>query len=398
MSSVSWQRNLYAITFVELVVIMGFGFPVPFMSLFVQELGNFTEREAALWSGIAMGASGLAMFIGAPLWGILADRWGRKRMLMRAMFGGGAVLALLGLAPNIPILIVLRFAQGFLSGTLAAAQSLVAATAPRNKLSFAMGLLMMALYGGSSVGPFFGGLMAQAFGYRATFYITGAVLVAGGLAVAFVVKEQFVAPPRSEAGSWRSVLTLARSRELLPLLLVFCALSAGTQMIGPIIPLAIGNLDPTGSAPLASGLAFGLAAVASALSALAAGRFGGRFGLKRLMIFSAVGTGLLFLPPMFAGNVAQMVVFVALSGLLQGGLLSSSNTLVGLAVPAAQQGVAYGVATSANALGNGLGPLLSGGLAPALGLQPIFGVTGLLFMLVALLIWKLPVTAASSRA
>jgi len=93
-------------------VIMGFSFVNPFMPLFIQELGNFTNQQAAFWAGIATSVSGIAMFFSAPIWGIVADRWGRKPMVLRAMFGAGTVLALIGLAPDIYYVIALRFAQG----------------------------------------------------------------------------------------------------------------------------------------------------------------------------------------------------------------------------------------------------------------------------------------------
>lgn len=128
MVSESWQKNLYVIAIAEFVVIMGFSFVTPFMPLFIQELGNFTSKEAAFWAGIATGSSGIAMFLSAPVWGIVADRWGRKPMLLRAQFGSSIVLALAGLSPNVYCLTGLRFAQGLLSGTVAAASALVAAS------------------------------------------------------------------------------------------------------------------------------------------------------------------------------------------------------------------------------------------------------------------------------
>ena len=104
----SWQKNLYIIGAAEFIVIMGFSFAQPFMPLFIKELGNYTDNEAAFWSGIAAGGSGIAMFLSSPIWGILADRWGRKAMLLRAQFGSAVVLALAALSPNIYVFIALR--------------------------------------------------------------------------------------------------------------------------------------------------------------------------------------------------------------------------------------------------------------------------------------------------
>ena len=185
MASEPWRRNLYVMFFAEFIVIMGFSFVVPFMPLFVQELGNFNGNEAALWSGIAIGISGISLFLSGPFWGIIADRWGRKPMVLRAMFGSAIVLILAGLSPNVYFFVVLRFIQGLLSGTVPAASALVTASAPRNKTAFAMGLLMVAVFTGNTIGPSFGGFVADILGYRATFFIAGALLLMRGIARPF---------------------------------------------------------------------------------------------------------------------------------------------------------------------------------------------------------------------
>ncbi|MBA7699645.1 Multidrug resistance protein MdtG [subsurface metagenome] len=389
MTSESWRRNLYAIFVAEFIVITGFSFVNPFMPLFIQELGNFTNQQAAFWAGIATSVSGIAMFFSAPIWGIVADRWGRKPMVLRAMFGAGTVLALIGLAPDIYYVIALRFAQGLLSGTVAAASALVAASTPRNKMPFAMGLLMVAVFGGASFGPLAGGFMADIVGYKAAFFITGGLLFSGGLIVLLLVKEKFERPAKGQRASLSSLLRLAKSREMLPLLLALCALHAAPQMMIPIISLFIRELDPSGMAATASGLAFGLMGMVAAISAIIAGRLGGHISLKRILVISCLGTGLLYLPPMWARTVTQLIIFIALTGLLKGGLMTSSNALVGLSVPRNQQGIAYGLAHSANALGSGLGPLIGGSLAPLIGLRSVFGVAGGFFMLTGIAVSKL---------
>lgn len=389
MISESWRKNLYAMLVAQFAVVMGFGFVTPFMSLFVQELGNFTNREAAFWAGIATGASGVAMFFSAPLWGIAADRWGRKPMVLRAMVAAAATMALIGLAPNILCVVVLRFTQGLLCGTMAAASALVTALTPRDKMPFAMGLLMAAFFSGATFGPLFGGVMADIVGYRATFFITGAVVLLGGLVVLFFVKERFERPVRGQSFSLGNVWHLATSKKMFPLLAALSALHGGPQMISPIIPLCIRELNPEVMAATASGLAFCLIGLLAAMSAVVAGRLGRHITLKRMLVFSCLATGFLYLPPIWAGTVAQLVVFIGLTGLLKGGLMTSSNTLVGLSVPLSHQGIAYGVAQSASSLGNGLGPLIGGSLASLLGLRPVFGIAGALFMLVGLLVVKL---------
>jgi len=299
------------------------------------------------------------------------------------------ILALVGLAPNIYYVIALRFAQGLLSGTVAAASALVAASTPRNKMPFAMGLLMVAVFTGTSFGPMLGGFTADIMGYKAAFFITGGLLFSGGLIVLFLVKEKFERPAKGQSASLSSLLRLAKSREMLPLLLALCALRAGPQMITPIISLFIRELNPEGMAATASGLAFCFMGVVAAISAIITGRLGGHITLKRILVISCLGTGLLYLPPMWAQTVTQLVIFIALTGLFKGGLMTSSNALVGLSVPRSQQGIAYGLAHSANSLGSGLGPLIGGSLAPLIGLRSIFGIAGGFFMLIGVAVAKL---------
>ena len=384
MAPISWKRNLYIIFVAQLIVIMGFSFVMPFMPLFIQQVGNLNNKDAAFWAGLANSASGIAMFFSAPLWGIVADRWGRKPMVLRAMFGASVILTLTGLAPNVIYVVCMRFGLGLLSGTVAAASALVAAFTPREKLSFAMGLLMMAVFSGTTMGPLLGGLVADSVGYQAAFFITGGLLFLGGVIVLVFVREKFVRPTKGQTSSLADALRMAKSKEMLPLLGVLCALHAGPQMLSPIISLFIRELNPQGAVATASGIAFSLMGVVAAFSSFFAGRLGQRITLKKILVISCVGTGLLYLPPILAETVTQLLIYMALTGLLKGGIMTSSNALVGLSVSSGRQGIAYGLAQSANALGNGLGPLIGGGLAALIGLRSVFGVASCIFMLIGL--------------
>ena len=231
--------------------------------------------------------------------------------------------------------------------------------------------------------------MADSVGYKAAFFITGGLLCSGGFIVLLFVREKFERPAKGQSASLSSLLRLAKSKEMLPLLLALCILHAGPQMITPIISLFIREIDPECMAATMSGLAFCLMGVGAAISAIITGRLGGHIALKKILVISCLGAGLLYLPPMWAGTVTQLIIFIALTGLLKGGLMTSTNALVGLSVPRSQQGIAYGIAQSANALGNGLGPLIGGSLAPMIGLRSVFGVAGGLFMLIGGTIAKL---------
>jgi len=381
-----WHRNLYVMFVAEFFVIMGFSFVAPFMPLFVQELGNFNGNEAAMWSGIAIGISGISLFLSGPFWGIIADRWGRKPMVLRAMFGSAIVLILAGLSPNVYFFVILRFIQGLLSGTVPAASALVTASTPRNKTAFAMGLLMVAVFTGNTIGPSFGGFVADMLGFSATFFIAGALLLSGGLLVLLLVKEKFERPP--QIASFSSIWHLIGARDMLPLLVMICVIGMAGQVVQPIISLYMKELNPSGAIATSAGLAFALMGLIAAASSIVAGRLSGRVSLRKILIVSCLGTALLYLLPIWAQNATQLIILIGITGLFQGGTVTSTASFIGLSLPVSQQGIAYGLSQSATSLGNGLGPIIGGSLASLTGLRYVFGVSVGLFLLAGMLATK----------
>ena len=390
MSSISWQRNLYVIVAVEFAVLLAYGFSNPFMPFFIQELGSFTDSEAAFWSGLATSVFGLTMFLSGPIWGIVADRWGRKPMVLRAVLGVAVISAGMALAPNVYWVIGLRAAQGLFSGTMAAASAMIAANTPRDRIPFAMGLLTVAMYAGNTLGPFLGGVIADTLGYRNCFYVIAAVYLLGGLAVLFFTREEFVPVIKGWGSTLVSLGRLAASREILPLLVVLCVLSIGPSVLTPVVPLIIKGLGSGSNSAVSSGAAFSLMGVVATLSALVASRtVGGNVNLKKMMVYCCLFTGVLYLPPMFAPALVPFIALMSLMGTFKGGIMISSSSLIALSVSESQQGMAYGLQQSANFLGSGLGPLIGGSLASLIGLRVVFPVAAGLYILAGLLVFKL---------
>jgi MFS transporter, DHA1 family, multidrug resistance protein len=339
--------------------------------------------------GITSGCAGLAMFVSSPIWGMLADRWGRKAMLLRAQFGGAVAVALMAIAPNIYVLVGCRIFQGLFTGTVAAASALVASMTPREKLPFAMGLLMAAVLGGQTTGPLLGGVLADRFGYTSTFVVTACLLAAGGLIILFMVKESFHRPVEGQSASIKGMAKLAISPQILPLLLVLSALSIGPNITFPVVPLIINGLSSSVGAATSSGAAYALLGVIAAISSLVFARINNKFPIRTVLVFCCIGTGLLFVLPIFASSSLQLIILIGLTGLLNGGIVITSNSLVGLSVPVSQQGIAYGLSQSASSLGGSIGPFIGGSLAPLIGLRNVFGVSAGVLVLVGLLTLKL---------
>ncbi|MCL5108924.1 MAG: MFS transporter, partial [Chloroflexi bacterium] len=134
-----------------------------------------------MWAGLLGFAAGLSMAASAPVWGALADRYGRKSMVLRATLGGAVLVGTMGLVQSVQQLLVIRFLQGAVTGVTAAFASLVAGFTPRERVGFALGTLQMSAYLGNSLGPLLGGVIADSIGFRFSFFLTAAMLALGGV-------------------------------------------------------------------------------------------------------------------------------------------------------------------------------------------------------------------------
>src|SRR5918997_1370060 len=205
-----WNVTLYAVWAGQLLALIGFSSRVPFLPFYLGDLGVGDVSGQALWSGAINAAGAASMAITAPIWGLLADRYGRKPMLLRGLFGGAVVVAMMGFANAPWQLLGLRVLEGMLTGTVAAATALIATSAPKRRLGYALGMVQTAVFAGAAAGPLFGGVAYDRIGPRATFVLAGAMLFCGGVTVAFLARERFArsathAMMDEELGRWRRV-------------------------------------------------------------------------------------------------------------------------------------------------------------------------------------------------
>ncbi|MBM3134817.1 MAG: multidrug efflux MFS transporter [Chloroflexi bacterium] len=371
----TWQRNLYVIWVAELVAIAGFSVAMPFLPYYVQDLGITDEAQVALWSGLLFSGQAITMGIFAPIWGSLADRFGRKLMVERAMFAGAILMAAMGFARSVQELLLLRILQGCLTGTVAAATTLVASTVPRHKAGYSLGLLQMAVYVGASAGPMLGGLVADAFGYRVAFWVTGALLFVGGWLVVFFVQEEFQPVRRegSAAGDFvRGLRLVVSSKSLQAAFAVRLLSRLGDRLLVPLLPLFIASLLTGGQVASIAGLVVGLAAASSAVGAVVLGRVSDRLGQRRVLIASTLAAAAFYVPQFFVTSVVQLALLQAATGLALGGTIASVSAAMAALAPEGRQGAVYGVDASMVSAANAIGPMAGAMLAAAVGLRPTF--------------------------
>jgi MFS transporter, DHA1 family, multidrug resistance protein len=387
---VDWRRNLWILFFAQFTAIFGFSFCFPFLPLYLaRDLGVHNSHDLALWTGVTGSAAGLTSAVVSPFWGVLADRYGRKSMLLRAMIGGGLSVGLFAVARSPLDLLVLRILQGAASGTVAASTTLVATGTPREHVGRAMGVLSSSVALGSAVGPFAGGVAANYIPLRYVFLGGGLLLLIAVVPVIFGVREApLVRRVRQERTGMLATLRTAGPGAMLAVAVLLVAQSllqiawSGGQ---PLISLRLLQLSPS-SAASATGIAFAASGVASAISGISYSRIAQGWGYRWLAAIASVFAAAGLLATGLAPNAVLIVAASFVGGLCVGAALPAITAMLGLETPTEVQGRVFGLSASATALGFGLGPLLAGTIAGVLSIQIGFYVMSAVALVLALLV------------
>lgn len=382
---IAWRRNLYAIWLSQMLAIVAFSLRTPFLPFFLGDLGLESTQQQAIWSGLINAAGAGTMAITAPIWGIMADRYGRKPMLLRAQVAAFATIGLMGLATEPWHLLGLRLIEGMFTGTVTAATALVATSVPKERLGFGLGLIQTAVFSGAALGPLFGGLLADGLGYRATFGIAAGMMLSGGLVTLFLVRENFTPQPKEHrervGGQWQMLLAPV----LLGLTLVLVAVRFASMAVQPIVPLFVrelaGNL--AGASSSLAGVTLGVLGVTSAISSVYFGRLGDRRGHWPILLGCLLGSGLVYLPMALAQHPWHLIALQAVFGIFAGGTIPAANALIANVTDPARRGMVFGLMASAGSVGGFIGPLAGSGLAAAFGFRATFVFCGLVLLATA---------------
>lgn len=382
-----WQRTLYTVIIAETIAIAGFSISNPFLPFFIQELGVTELNQVAFWVGLISSTAPITMAVASPIWGLVADRYGRKPMLVRAMLGGSVMIGLNAFVVNVPQLAALRIIQGALTGTVAAATTLVATSVPRERCGYALGLLQTAIFSAHFLGPSVGGYIGGAYGFRAAFLCSGVLLFVAGLLVIWLVHEEFVPPP---PGRRDGNALAANARSILgePMLLAMVALLMLNQFSGsitsPVLPLYVQTLVANAQeASKATGLILGATAGANAVAAVLIGRSADRLGRHRVLLTCVGVAALVYFPQMLTKHPTQLLLLRVVLGFAMGAVGPIANALIAERSPEGHQGGIYGISTSLNALAMALGPMLGTLVVTSWGLGSVFAVTGTLLAVAA---------------
>jgi DHA1 family multidrug resistance protein-like MFS transporter len=386
-----WRRNVYVLWVAETLTIVGFCMCYPFLPFYLADLGVRSFDRQALWAGAMAASTSGFMAITAPFWGMAADRFGRKPMIVRAMACGAITTGLMGLVVAPWQLLILFIFDGALSGTVTAAMTLVASTTPPKRIGYALGLLQTAIFTGASIGPLIGGVLADRIGYRPVFGIGSLLLFIAAALTFALTREIFVRAPRAGGAGGRSAQGSTLSAILLAGALpasigMMFALRLATGAVTPVLPLFVKSLAEVG-APLGSltGLTFGVSGLGSAVAALTLGRAADRLGHRRVLSAAGLAMAALFVPLAFVREPWQLILCYGLLGVAAGGIVPSAQAVVADLTPIERRGAVFGVTSAVGSAGGFIGPFVGSLLATDTNLRLVFLVGGIAML--AFTVW-----------
>lgn len=386
----TWEKNLLVLWFGTFMAGMGFSLVMPFMSLYIDTLGDFSPHALNLWSGLAFSATFLVTTIISPWWGRLADQKGRKIMLLRASLGMAVVLASMGLVTNVYQLVGLRLLQGIFSGYISNATALVATGTPKERSGQVLGTLATGSVTGQLLGPLVGGIIASAFGYRLTFFITGSILFLVFLLSLIFVHEEFTPIKKTDLQPASKILKeLQYPHLVMGMFITTMIIQASNNSISPIISLYIRELlHGHGNVTLVSGIIASLPGVATLIAAPRMGRLGDRIGSERILAVGLLLAICVYLPMAFVTNVWQLGILRFFIGVSDACLLPAVNALITKYSPHHAAGRIFSYNQSFQATGNVFGPMIGSSVSSFFGYRAVFLSTSLLVLANFLLVRK----------
>lgn len=380
-----WKKTLIILWLGQVVSLMSFGFGLPFLPFYVRSLGISDPGQVKFYTGLLNMAPAVTMAIAAPIWGKLADKYGKKPMILRAMFSAAFLIAGMGLAPNVYFLLVLRIFQGAFTGTVAASQTFVASYAPKEELAFSLGFMSSAQFLGYSIGPVIGGVTGDLFGYRVSFLIGGIVMFLGALFTLFFLKEN---PEKVKAGRENSTKKEGLREGFryffnLVGIVLFCIMLQRflRSIFAPFMPLYLEELHGKENISSLTGLVEMFVSLATAIAGLTLTRLADKMNKNRL-IMALLSISLVFVVGLrfFTKDFTSFTIIYTILFFFLGGIEPIMTSLSSERVNPGHRGSLFGIQAMLGSAGWMIAPLLGTFISIRFGYRALFTLMAITIM------------------
>jgi len=381
----AWQRNVYAVTATSFMGYTGFTLVMPFLPLFIGQLGVTDPGQIAMWTGVSLGITPAMTAILAPAWGRLGDRFGRKIMVERSLVSFVVLFAAMAYVSRAWQVLAIRAAQGLFAGYGSLSVAMAAESAPRDRMPSAIGLVQTAQRIGPGVGPLIGGALAGLVGLRRAFLVTAAFYAAGLVLVHVMYDERAThavaanpqdlenlsnaenppnpanSPNRPNPATRVTFRNVLAFQNFILMMIVIFGLQFVDRSFGPVLPLYVEQAGRShAQVAMVSGVLFSIMACTGALGHHFCGRLVKRFPMRVVIAggaaVAAAGSAMVGV----SGNLIVMSVAATLLGLGIGAAMTASYSAAGSVIPAGAHGAGFGVLTSASLVGMASSPFIAG--------------------------------------
>ncbi|MFE5323773.1 MFS transporter [Paenibacillus sp. NPDC056579] len=386
----SWKRNLFVLWLGTFLVSMAYSVSIPFMSIFLQDdLGVQSHLE--LWTGVVFAITFLAAALIAPFWGSMADKYGRKPMMLRAAICLSIAYFLYYVVQNPYELLLVRVMEGLLAGYIPSAIALVATNTPEKHVGYALGVISTSSATASILGPLLGGVVSHLVGPRDTFLLAGImVLIAFVIALAWVKEPSFVKTDKKRSSVLNDLKEAASNRTLMSALFIVFITSTSIMLLEPLLTIYVLKLGASQSdASLHAGIIFSAVGISTLIAAPRWGKMGGKLGYEKVLFIGLIGGGIGNLLQILFHDLVGFGTLRFVYGLFFAAVFPALNAFIATHTEPGFRSRAFSLNQSANQMGLLLGPLIGGFLATQLSIPVVFVINGCMLLLVAVML-KLP--------
>lgn len=372
-----WVVTLTILVASAFLMDMSFTMITPFLQVYLSSELGAKASEVDMWSGAVFAVTFFVSGLLGPVWGVLADRKSRKLMALRASIGLTISYALCGIVQTPMQLFAARFFQGLCAGLYPALLALLAASIPARKTGLSMGLMQGGMTVGAVVGPFVGGVLADYFGMRESFFVASVALGLISLLIGFCIKEK----PRTVKVTSRNWFdwSVLRQPAIFKMLIACAVIHASLFSAQPILPLYIAQLQGSmDNIMMLSGTIFSVCAISIMIASPILGAAGQRFGFLKVLSCSLFFAGLLISAQVLGRTPFEFGVWRFIAGFAIAGLIPLVNSIISTECPPDKKGEVFGFNFLTGHAGMALGPFAAGALSGWFGYQAVIVASGLI--------------------
>ena len=372
-----YKRNIFVLWFGSFFAGIGISLINPFIPLFIETLGEFNRQELAFYSGIIIAAPYLMQALVSPFWGRLADRKGRKIMLLRASLGMSVFTIVASFSFNAWFLLAARMLFGSFSGFMSNAVALLAVQIPKEEAGKVMGSLNAANIGGMLIGPVFGGIALSFVGYREVFIITGCIFAVVFLLTLLFIGEDFTPIKKGETIPIKEALRMVgNTRVVIGVFITTLMITLTNSSMNPVLPLYVREILPEGgNVEFWTGIVSAAPGITTIFVASLLGSLGDRIGMHKVLMFGLALQVLVFIPMVYVTAIWQFVVLRLILGIANASLLPGVQTILTRSTPKEATSRVFSLNQSFQSVGMVLGPLVGAAISGLLDLHFVFFAT-----------------------